>query len=112
MVDDCVFCKIRKGEIPSTIVYKDDDFMLIKDINPQAKVHLLAIPTSHVPYIDMLTDNGATLLGKIMHKISHMQDELGIAGGYRLIINQGENGNQTVNHIHIHVLGGEKLKDY
>ena len=112
MVDDCVFCKIRKGEIPSTIVYKDDDFMLIKDINPQAKVHLLAIPTCHVPYIDMLTDNGATLLGKIMHKISHVQDELGIAGGYRLIINQGENGNQTVNHIHIHVLGGEKLKDY
>ena len=112
MVDDCVFCKIRKGESPSTIVYKDDDFMLIKDINPQAKVHLLAIPTCHVPYIDMLTDNGATLLGKIMHKISHVQDELGIAGGYRLIINQGENGNQTVNHIHIHVLGGEKLKDY
>ena len=112
MIEECVFCKIRKGEIPSTIVYKDDDFMLIKDINPQAKVHLLAIPTCHVPYIDMLTDNGATLLGKIMHKISHMQDELGIAGGYRLIINQGENGNQTVNHIHIHVLGGEKLKDY
>ena len=111
-MDNCVFCKIRKGEIPSTIVYKDDDFMLIKDINPQAKVHLLAIPTCHVPYIDMLTDDGATLLGKIMHKISHMQEELGIAGGYRLIINQGENGNQTVNHIHIHVLGGEKLKDY
>ena len=112
MTEDCVFCKIRKGEIPSAIVYKDEDFMIIKDINPQAKVHLLAVPTCHVPYIDMLTDEGAALLGKIMHKISQMQKELGIDGGYRLIINQGENGNQTVNHIHIHILGGEKLKDY
>ena len=112
MVEDCVFCKIRKGEIPSTILYKDDDFMIIKDINPQAKVHLLAVPTCHVPYIDMLTDEGAALLGKIMHKVSHMQEELGITNGYRLIINQGENGNQTVDHIHIHILGGERLKDY
>ena len=112
MIEECVFCKIRKGEIPATIVYKDEDFMLIKDINPQAKVHLLAIPTCHVPYIDMLTDEGAILLGKILHKVSHMQEELGITNGYRLIINQGENGNQTVNHIHIHILGGERLKDY
>lgn len=112
MVENCVFCKIRKGEIPGTIVYKDDDFMIIKDINPQAKVHLLAIPTCHMPYIDMLTDEGTLLLGKIMGKISHMQEELGIENGYRLIINQGEDGQQTVNHIHIHILGGEKLKDF
>lgn len=112
MVEDCVFCKIRKGEIPATLLYKDEDFMIIKDINPQAKVHLLAIPTCHVPHIDMLTDDGATLLGKIMGKISHMQEELGISNGYRLIINQGEDGQQTVNHIHIHILGGEKLKDF
>ena len=112
MVDNCLFCKIRKGELPSTTLYKDDDFMIIKDINPQAKVHLIAIPVSHVSYIDMLTEQGANLLGKIMHKISCMQEELGIKNGYRLIINQGENGGQTVNHIHIHILGGEKLKDF
>ena len=106
------WAKIRKGEIPSTTLYKDDDFMIIKDINPQAKVHLIAIPACHVQYIDMLTDEGAALLGKIMGKVSHMQEELGITNGYRLIINQGENGGQTVNHVHIHILGGEKLKDF
>jgi len=72
----------------------------------------LAIPACHVPYIDMLTEEGAALLGKIMHKVSRMQEELGIINGYRLIVNQGENGNQTVDHIHIHILGGERLKDY
>lgn len=112
MVEECVFCKIRKGEISGTIVYKDDDFMIIKDINPQAKVHLLAIPNCHIPHIDMLTDEGAVLLGKIMHKVSRLQEELGISNGYRLIINQGEDGNQTVDHIHIHILGGEKLRDF
>ena len=112
MVEDCVFCKIRKGEIPSTKLYEDDDFMIIKDINPQAKVHLIAIPACHVAYIDMLTEEGASLLGKIMHKVSTMQEELGITNGYRLVINQGENGGQTDNHLHIHILGGEKLKDF
>ena len=112
MVEDCVFCKIRKGEIPSTTLYKDDDFMIIKDINPQAKVHLIAIPACHVAYIDMLTAEGAALIGKIMHKVSKMQEELGMTNGYRLVINQGEHGGQTVNHVHIHILGGEKLKDF
>ena len=112
MVEECVFCKIMKGEIPSTKLYEDDDFMIIKDINPQAKVHLIAIPACQVAYIDMLTEEGANLVGKILHKVSHMQEELGITNGYRLVINQGENGGQTVNHLHIHILGGEKLKDF
>ncbi len=108
---NCVFCAIRKGEIPSAKVYEDKDFMIIKDINPQAKIHLLAIPHTHVPYLDMMTEEGVNLLGKILHKISKMQDQLGISDGYRIIINQGENGGQTVNHLHIHIMGGEKLKD-
>ena len=89
-MDDCVFCAIRKGEIPSTKVYEDKDF---------------------VPYLDMMTDDGAALLGKILLKISKMQEELGITEGYRLVINQGDNAGQTVNHVHIHIMGGEKLKD-
>ena len=108
-MENCVFCKIRKGEIPSTKLYEDEDFMIIKDINPQAKIHLVAVPTKHAAHIDELSVQDAMLLGKIMGKISHMQEELGIADGYRLKINQGENGGQTVNHIHIHILGGEKL---
>lgn len=111
-MEDCVFCKINKGEIPATIVYHDDDFMVIKDINPQAKIHLVAIPSIHVPTIDLLTDEGVNLIGEIFAKISHMQKELGIEDGYRLVINQGKNAGQTVNHIHIHILGGEKLKDF
>ena len=111
-MEDCVFCKIRKGELPSTTLYKDDDFMIIKDINPQAKVHLIAIPKGHVPYIDMMTDEGTTLLGKIIGKVSHMQQELGLTNGYRLLINQGEDAGQTVAHVHIHILGGEKLSEF
>ena len=111
-MEECVFCKIRKGELPSTMLYKDDDFMIIKDINPQAKVHLIAIPEKHVPSIDMMTDEGTALLGKIIGKISHMQEELGLTNGYRLLINQGEDAGQTVGHVHIHILGGEKLKEF
>lgn len=111
-MEDCVFCAIRKGDLPSATLYKDDDFMIIKDINPQAKVHLIAIPAVHVPLIEMMTEQGCALLGKIMSKISHMQQELGLTNGYRLVVNQGEDAGQTVGHVHIHILGGEKLKDF
>ena len=110
-MENCVFCKIRKGEIPSTKLYEDEDFMIIKDINPQAKIHLVAIPTKHEGSIKNLQQKDAEILGKIMGKISQMQTELGLTNGYRLLINQGEDAGQTVNHIHIHILGGEKLKD-
>ena len=108
-MNNCVFCKIRKGEIPSTKLYEDNDFMIIKDINPQAKVHLVAVPTFHVAHIDELSEEQTVLLGRILGKISHMQKDLGITNGYRLLINQGEDANQTVQHLHIHILGGEKL---
>lgn len=111
-MDNCVFCKIRKGEIPSSKLYVDDDFMIIKDINPQAKIHLVAIPNFHKGRIVNTSEEQALLIGKIMSKISHMQQELGLTNGYRLIINQGEDAGQTVDHIHIHILGGEKLKDF
>ena len=110
-MDECVFCAIRKGELPSTVLFKDDEFMIIKDINPQAKVHLIAIPYMHVPYIDLMTGEGTNLLGRIIGKISHMQKKLGIENGYRLIVNQGTDAGQSVHHIHIHILGGEKLKE-
>lgn len=111
-MDNCVFCKIRKGEIPGTILYKDEDFMIIKNIAPSSKVHLLAIPTEHAAYIADISEKSAELLGKMMSKISHMQQELGLTNGYRLIINQGEDAGQTVGHIHIHIMGGEKLAEF
>lgn len=111
-MEDCVFCKIRKGELPSSILYKDDDFMIIKDINPQAKIHLIAIPSEHVTHIDKFTDDGFCLIGNIIGKVSKLAPSLGLSNGYRLIVNQGDDGGQTVNHVHIHILGGEKLKDF
>jgi len=112
MAENCVFCKIRKGEIPSTKLYEDEDFMIIKNIDPRAKIHLLAIPNYHVGRIVNTHEEQALLIGKIMHKVSQMQSELGLTNGYRLIINQGEDAGQTVDHIHIHILAGEKLKDF
>ena len=111
-MENCVFCKIRKGEITSTKLYEDEEFMIIKDIEPQAKIHLVAIPTCHVAHIDEMTNDQTLLIGKIMGKVSHMQEKLGLTNGYRLIINQGADANQTVQHLHIHILGGEKLRDF
>ncbi len=108
---DCIFCKILRGELPSTKYYEDDDFVIIKNINPQAKIHLLAIIKQHIPLINELDEKQASLLGKILFKISHMATELGLTGGYRIQINQGENGGQTISHLHIHILGGEKLPE-
>ena len=108
---ECIFCKIRLNELPSTKVYEDEDFIIIKDINPQAKIHLIAIPNEHYASIDMQTEEGSMIFGKIIYKISTLQEQLSLEDGYRLVINQGVNAGQTVSHLHIHILGGEKLKN-
>lgn len=110
MIDD-VFCKIINGEIKGDFVYRDEDFIVIKDINPQAPVHLLIVPAKHFTSLeDFMEGNDNGLLGKalvVAHKIAH---QVGIAEkGYRLIINEGEYGGKLVPHLHIHLLGGKKL---
>ena len=109
-MEECIFCKIKLGELPSTKLYEDENFFIIKDINPVAKIHLIAIPKEHYSSIDMQTKSGTDTFGKIIHKISTLQEELGLQNGYRLVINQGEDAGQTVHHLHIHIIGGEKLK--
>ncbi|MBQ8430640.1 MAG: HIT domain-containing protein [Clostridia bacterium] len=109
-MEECIFCKIKLNELPSTKVYEDEDFFIIKDINPMAKIHFIAIPKEHYGSLDMQTKKGEEVFGYIIHKISTMQEELGLTNGYRLVINQGEDAGQTVHHLHIHILGGEKLK--
>ena len=111
-MNNCVFCKIRNREIPSDMKYIDNDFMIIKDINPKAKIHLVAVPKKHLPLISMMDSDDAEVLGRIMGKISQLQNELGLEDGYRLIINQGADAGQTVDHVHIHILGGEKLSEF
>lgn len=110
-MDNCLFCKIIKGEIPSAKVYEDDDMLIIKDIAPQAPVHLLLLPKEHYANIVEMTDAQAATLAKCVKKLSTMTDELGLQNGFRLVSNKGADACQSVEHLHIHILGGEKLSD-
>lgn len=110
-MNDCIFCKIIKGEIPSAKVYEDNDMVIIKDIAPQAPVHLLLLPKEHFANIVEMTDAQAQTLGRCLKKLSTLVDELGLQGGFRLVSNKGADACQSVEHLHIHVLGGTKLTE-
>ncbi len=105
---DCLFCKIIDGEIPSTKAYEDEDVLAFKDIHPKAPTHVLVIPKRHVATLADCDD--PALLGRLMDRVRHIADEvLGLAAGYRVVINVREGGGQEVFHLHIHILGGKKL---
>ena len=106
---DCLFCKFAKGEIPVNKVYEDEDFIVIRDINPQAKNHFLAIPKTHFKLLSEMSENDAELLKRILKKIPTLEKELELKNGYRLVINQGDDAGQTVPHLHIHILSGQKM---
>ncbi|MCH5162607.1 MAG: histidine triad nucleotide-binding protein [Clostridiales bacterium] len=109
-MDDCVFCKIIKGELPSKKYYEDDLMIVIADINPKAAKHYLAIPKKHYRLFTEMTPEDAENLGKCIAKVGELAPSLGLENGYRLIVNQGEDGVQTVPHVHLHLLGGENLR--
>lgn len=110
-MSDCIFCKIANGEIPSTKLYEDDDMIIIKDLNPQAPVHLLLIPKEHYANIIEMSDAQAQTLAKCVKKLSALTDQLGLQNGFRLVSNKGIDGCQSVGHLHIHIFGGGKLSD-
>ena len=110
-MDNCIFCKIVKGDIPSAKVYEDEDMIIIKDLNPQAPVHLLLIPKEHYANIVEMSDAQAQTLAKCLKKLATLTDKLGLQHGFRLVSNKGEDGCQSVGHLHIHILGGRKLSD-
>ena len=106
----CIFCKIAAGELPSDIVYQDEEVIGFRDINPIAPIHLLVIPRKHIPSVSDLTEADAPLLGHITAVANQMAREEGIAdSGYRLIINCGVEAGQTVPHLHMHIVGGRTL---
>ncbi len=107
MISD-VFCKIITGELKADVIYKNEEFWVIKDIHPQAPVHLLIIPAEHFLKIEDFVD-GAELLGKAFLLADKMAHEQGLERGYRLIVNEGEHGGKLVPHFHIHLLGGKRL---
>ena len=108
-MDNCVFCKIVAGEIPSAKVYEDDKMVVFKDIEPKAKVHLLCVPKEHFAFLSETDDKRAALIGSMLQTVGAHYKEWGLEAGYRVVINQGENAGQTVMHLHMHLLGGEVL---
>ena len=108
-MSDCLFCKIVDGEIPSNRVYEDDKIMAFHDVDPQAPVHVLIIPKRHIESLDTVTEEDGDLLAYIMLKVKDIAAELGLANGYRLVNNCGEDGLQTVKHLHFHLLGKRKM---
>ena len=111
-MENCIFCKIIRGEIPSARYYEDDDMIVIKDIEPKAKLHYLCIPKEHFALLSEMDDKKAELLKRCFEKIAALQEKLRLEEGYRIIVNQGQNGGQSVPHLHIHLLGGEKLTGF
>ena len=107
---DCLFCKIASGDVPSTKVYEDEQFVAFRDINPQAPTHILIIPRKHIERLTDLGPGDAQLIGQmtlLANKIA--QDEGIVAGGFRTVFNCGEGAGQTVWHIHMHLLGGRAM---
>ncbi len=106
-MEDCIFCKIAKGEIPSNKVYEDDMMICFHDLNPQAPVHLLAIPKIHVAKLTDVDEVTAAHIGHVFSKIPEIAEKMNLGKGFRVIANCGEYAGQTVFHVHFHILGGK-----
>jgi histidine triad (HIT) family protein len=109
---NCIFCKIVEGKIPSRKVYEDDDVLAFHDIQPWAPVHFMLVPKQHIPSMAQVQDEHAPLLGKMMTLAPRLAVEEGCRpypeGGYRIVVNTGNDGGQEVHHLHVHVMGGPR----
>jgi histidine triad (HIT) family protein len=104
---DCIFCKIVKGELPAEIIYKDEDFIAFKDINPKAPIHILIIPKKHIVSINHLSQEDKELIGKLFLITKDIAQKVAIKEkGYKLVFNVGRGGGQVIDHLHLHLLGG------
>ena len=110
-MENCLFCKIARGEIPSARVYEDDKILAFCDIAPQAPVHLLIIPRTHIASMDEVTAENADVVAHIFAKIPEIAKTAGLGGGYRVISNCGADACQSVKHLHFHLLGGAQLSE-
>ena len=107
---DCIFCKIINKEAAASIIYEDNNVVVFKDIHPKAPIHLLIVPKKHIPSINHLETKDKTLIGELFLVAKKIAEDQGIAEtGYRLIFDTGKDAGQTVEHLHLHLLGGEKL---
>ena len=105
-MDNCIFCKIARGEIPSKKLYEDEEIVGFHDINPQAPVHFMLMPKKHLASLSDATNDDVNVLGRILALTGRLAREQGSPDGYRTIINTGRIGRQDVMHLHVHVIGG------
>lgn len=106
---DCLFCSIIKGDVPSKKVFENEYAYAFYDINPNAKVHVLVVPKKHIDSIDCAGDDNIQYIGEVIKTIPQIAKLCGLKNGYRVVTNVGEDGGQSVRHLHFHILGGEKL---
>lgn len=109
-MEDCLFCKIINGDVPSEKIYETEDVLVFKDIHPVAPVHVLVVPKIHIKNMNEITKQNSEIIAHIYEVISEVANNLGISeNGYRVICNCGEDGGQVVHHLHYHLLGGKHL---
>lgn len=109
-MEECLFCLIAEGKIPADVVYRDEEFVAFRDINPQAPLHVLVIPTKHVRNAVAYADADPAAMGRLVQHAGRLAMELGVTGpGYRLVFNTGDQGGQMVDHVHLHLLGGRQM---
>lgn len=108
-MEDCLFCKIIKGEIPSKKIYENEYIYAFADIDPQAPFHAVVVPKIHIKSADEITSENSIYVAKIFEAVSEIAKENGITDGYRIVNNCGKDGGQTVGHLHFHMLGGRLL---
>ncbi len=109
-MNECIFCKIVQGDIPANKVYEDEKVVAFHDLEPQAPVHILLIPKKHIKSTDDISKEDEFLMGYMMGKVKEVAEKLELLNGYRVVINCGEDGMQTVKHMHMHILGKRKMK--
>lgn len=111
MSESCIFCRISQGKAQARILYQGEELTAFHDANPQAPVHVLIIPNRHIESLNATSEADTALLGRMLLHAHQLADELDVAEtGYRLVINVGQEGGQSVNHIHLHLLGGRRLQ--
>ena len=108
---DCLFCKIAEGKIPSQKVYEDDEILAFRDINPQAKTHILVMQKQHIGSGAEINEQNSRLIAKIFEVIPKIAEKEGLSNGFRVISNAGPDACQSVHHIHFHVLGGQQMAE-
>ncbi|NLJ80336.1 MAG: histidine triad nucleotide-binding protein [Firmicutes bacterium] len=110
MVPDCLFCKIARGEIPTELLLETENLVAFNDINPEAPTHILVVPKKHIPSLAHVEDGEQGILGEILLALRDLAEKKGLKQGFRVVVNTGTHGGQSVGHLHFHLLGGRSLR--